>query len=387
MHTDPEYSSPVASLLASLTAIDSTNPDLVPGGVGEAAVARHIAAWARTVGLEATIQPVADGRPNVVVTARGTGGGRSLMFNGHTDVVDSRGMRAPFEPRIENGRMYGRGTYDMKGGLAAALIAAQRAAASKLRGDVHVSCVVDEEVASIGSQAVVRDMARWPADAVVVVEPTEEELVVAHKGFVWIDVETHGRAAHGSRPDLGIDAIARMGWVLTGVGHLDRRLRARPSHARLGSGSVHASLISGGQELSSYPAKCLLQIERRTVPGESVDVVRAEIEALLAAAAHDDPDFSADLRIGLHREPFEVDADGALVRTLQRLAPAHLGHALSLAGAAYWADSALFSAAGIPTVLLGPRGAGAHADVEWVDLDSVARCCDLYAQLATEWCK
>jgi acetylornithine deacetylase len=375
-----------AALLASLVSIDSTNPDLVPGGAGEARVVQRIAAWAHDAGLAVTLQPVVDGRPNVVVTARGTGGGRSLMFNGHTDVVDSRGMRAPFEPHIENGRMYGRGTYDMKGGLAAALIAAQRAAALKLRGDVHVSCVVDEEVASIGSQAVVREMPRWPADAVVVVEPTEEELVVAHKGFVWLDVETHGRAAHGSRPDLGIDAIAKMGWVLAGVGHLDRRLRAHPTHRRLGSGSVHASLIAGGQELSSYPAKCLLQIERRTVPGETVDVVRAEFEALLAAAAHDDPDFAAELRIGLHREPFAVAEDSALVRALQRLAPSHLGHELALAGAAYWADSALFASAGIPAVLLGPRGAGAHADEEWVDLRSVERCCDLYTALAAEWC-
>ena len=374
------------SLLSSLLSIDSTNPDLVPGGVGEAAVAQCIVEWAHPVGLEATVQQVVPGRPNVVITARGSGGGRSLMFNGHTDVVDSSGMTAPFSPRIENGRMYGRGAYDMKGGLTAALIAAQRAKSLSLRGDVHVSCVVDEEVASIGSQAVVREMERWPADVVVVVEPTDEELVVAHKGFVWLEVETRGRAAHGSRPDLGVDAIAKMGWVLSGIGHLDRRLRAHPSHKHLGSGSVHASLISGGQEMSSYPAKCRLQVERRTVPGEDVALAQNELHALFATAAHDDPDFHAELRVVLHRAPFEVAEDADLVRALQRLAPAHLGHPLTLAGAAYWADSALFQSAGIPTVLLGPRGAGAHADVEWVDLDSVSRCCDLYTALATEMC-
>ncbi|MCX6018752.1 MAG: M20/M25/M40 family metallo-hydrolase [Chloroflexi bacterium] len=333
------------SLLSSLLSIDSTNPDLVPGGVGEAAVAQCIVEWAHTVGLEATVQQVVPGRPNVVITARGSGGGRSLMFNGHTDVVDSSGMTAPFSPRIENGRMYGRGAYDMKGGLTAALIAAQRAKSLSLRGDVHVSCVVDEEVASIGSQAVVREMERWPADVVVVVEPTDEELVVAHKGFVWLEVETRGRSAHGSRP-----------------------------------------VISGGQEMSSYPAKCRLQVERRTVPGEDVALAQNELHALFATAAHDDPDFHAELRVVLHRAPFEVAEDADLVRALQRLAPAHLGHPLTLAGAAYWADSALFQSAGIPTVLLGPRGAGAHADVEWVDLDSVSRCCDLYTALATEMC-
>jgi acetylornithine deacetylase len=373
-------------LLSSLLSIDSTNPDLVPGGAGEGDAAQYIFHWALAHGLEAVMQRVAPGRPNVVVTARGTGGGRSLMFNGHTDVVDSRGMTDPFVPRVDGNRMYGRGAYDMKGGLAAALIAAQRAKSLALRGDVHVSCVVDEEVASIGSQAIVREIARWPADAVVVVEPTEELLLVAHKGFVWLDVETHGRAAHGSRPDLGIDAIAKMGWVLSGIGHLDRRLRAHPSHEYLGSGSIHASLISGGQELSSYPAKCRLQIERRTIPGENIEHVRAEIQSILDAAAYDDDDFSAELHVGLHREPFAIAPDNDLVRALQHLAPQHLGHELTLAGGAFWADSALFHAAGIPTVLLGPRGAGAHADVEWVDLDSVARCCDLYTALAMDMC-
>jgi len=374
------------SLLSSLVGIDSTNPDLVPGGAGEGDAAQFIMRWAQAHGLEAVMQQVAPGRPNVIVSARGSGGGRSLMFNGHTDVVDSSRMSDPFTTRIEGRRLHGRGAYDMKGGLAAALSAVQRAAALGLRGDVHVSCVVDEEVASIGSQAIVGEMQRWPADAVVVVEPTEEHLLIAHKGFVWLDVETHGRAAHGSRPDLGVDAIAKMGWVLSGIGHLDRRLRAHPSHEYLGSGSIHASLISGGQELSSYPARCRVQIERRTVPGESVDQVRDEIQAILDAAACDDDDFSATLRVGLHREPFAVSPDAALVRTLQRLAPQHLGHELAPAGAAFWADSALFHAAGIPTVLLGPCGAGAHADVEWVDLDSLTRCCDLYTALAVEWC-
>ena len=269
---------------------------------------------------------------------------------------------------MEDGRLYGRGSYDMKGALAAAMLAASRA--RNLRGDVIVTAVADEEVASVGTEAVVRGIEAYAA---IVCEPTEEQVCIAHKGFVAFELETRGVAAHGSRPDLGIDAIARMGRVLVGIEELDARLRAAPSHPLLASGSVHASLIEGGQEYSSYPERCLLSGERRTVPGETVEQVEAELRALLGS-------LDGSARVVFSRQPFEIAPDEPLVELIRR----HAGGAI--AGAAFWADSALLAAAGIPTVLFGPRGAGAHTEEEWVELASVERCADVYLAVAEEFC-
>ena len=376
----------LVQLLSDLVSIDSVNPDLVRGGAGEGAVARFIADWARANGLRAEISEAAPGRPNVVVTAAGTGGGRTLMLNGHMDVVGVTGMDAPFTPRIADGRLYGRGAYDMKAGVAASLITAKRAAALGLRGDVVVACVADEEVASIGSQAIAAQIARWNPDAVVVTEPTELEMIIAHKGFVWFEIETHGVAAHGSRPQLGVDAIAKMGAVLVEIERLDRRLRSGPRHDFLGTGSIHASLIQGGQELSSYPAQCVLGLERRYVPGETAASTTAELQSIVDGLAMLDPQFDATLRPGLTRPPFGIAPDAPLVRMLSRHAQAVTGSALTLAGASFWADAALFAAAGVPTVMFGPRGEGAHAAVEWVELASVAQCAEIYTRLAVEVC-
>src|SRR5579859_3808023 len=259
-------------LLRQLVAIDSVNPDLVPGGAGEGNIARFVAEWLKRAGLEVIVDEVAPGRPNIVGIARGSGGGRSLLLNAHMDTVGVTGMERPHDPYIENNRLYGRGAFDMKGGLAAIMMAGATARRRGLRGDVIVTAVVDEEFASIGTEAIVR---QWRADAAIVTEPTELDICTAHKGFAWFTVETQGVAAHGSRPDLGVDAIVEMGKVLVGLEELDLALRAASPHRLLGTGSVHASLIEGGQELSSYPERCTLSIERRTIPGETMQRVEA----------------------------------------------------------------------------------------------------------------
>jgi acetylornithine deacetylase len=363
--------SEVAELARSLVAIDSANPDLVPGGAGEAEVAHAVAAWLERAGLDVTVEEAAPGRPNVVGVARGTGGGRTLLLNAHTDTVGTDAMQDPREARLESGRLWGRGAYDMKGSLAAIMLAGARAAELGLRGDVVVAAVVDEEVASIGTTALVE---RWRADAAIVAEPTEERVCVAHKGFVAFEIETRGRAAHGSRPDLGIDAIARMGHVLVGIERLDGELRADPRHPLLASGSIHASLIEGGQEYSSYPARCLLRGERRTIPGETQAQVEAELLGLVG-------DVDARIATPFVRDPFEVGEDEPVVDGVRR----HAG-AESVFGVPFWADSALLAAAGIPTVVFGPSGDGAHAEVEWVDVASLERCLDVYTAVAREFC-
>jgi len=224
------------------------------------------------------------------------------MLNAHLDTVGVEGMDRPHEPRIEGGRLYGRGAYDMKSGLAAILLAGARAAKAGLPGDVIVACVADEEVASLGTEAV---LGSWRADASIVTEPTELDVCIAHRGFAWAEIETHGRAAHGSRPELGEDAIVKMGPILTRLGELDQKLRAHPTHPLLEGGSIHASLISGGQELSSYPAGCRLQLERRTIPGETREMLERELGELVGG--------EAGFQLGISREPFEVGEDEPIV--------------------------------------------------------------------------
>jgi acetylornithine deacetylase len=348
------------------------NPSLVPGGAGEAEIARVVAAWAAAAGLDARVLEETPGRPSVLVRARGAGGGRTLLLCAHTDTVGVDGMAAPHVPRVDGDRLHGRGAYDMKAGLAAALVACRELAGEGLAGDVVVAAVADEEHASLGVQEVLRAV---DAGAAIVTEPTELELVVAHKGFVWAEIEVAGRAAHGSRPHLGVDAIVKAGPILTGLGALDTALGER-THPLLGRGSVHASRIAGGIELSSYPPRCVLALERRTLPGETAAGVEAELAALLDACRAADPGLAATQRTLLVREPFEVDRDAEIVGAVHAAAAEALPAPPAIGGASYWADAALIAAAGIPTVMFGPGGEGAHAVEEWVsisDTEAVTR--------------
>lgn len=387
--------------LAAMVATDSTNPDLVPGGAGEAEIARLIAGWLRDLDLEVRVEDARPGRPNVVARLPGRrpgrsaggacaagrrGGGRSLMLNGHTDTVGTAAMAVPpHEPRREGGRLYGRGAFDMKGGLAAMLwAAAALAAGPRPAGDVVWAFVADEEHQSAGTEAV---LASVRTDAAVVLEPTGLGLGVAHKGFVWASVETTGRAAHGSRPDLGVDAIAMLGPVLTGIARLDREVLPRRQHPLLGRPSVHASLIRGGQELSSYPDRARLDLEWRTLPGDPPEAVQAALDEIRRKAQAQHPGFQATVRVDFHRPGLETPPDHPVAATLRDAAARVLGMPPPLFGAAYWLDAALLSAAGIPTVFFGTGGEGAHAAVEWVPEADVLRCGRILVEAARAWCE
>jgi acetylornithine deacetylase len=371
-------------LTSQLIAIESVNPDLVPGGAGEAAAARFVQGWLDARGFSTHWLEGTPGRPSVVGVLRGSGGGRSLLLNGHLDTVTLAGYAGePLLPRLAGEQLHGRGSYDMKSGVAAMLIAAERAARQGLHGDLIVACVADEENASLGSQELV---AQFHADAAIVTEPTELQLVTAHKGFVWATLTTHGLAAHGSRPDLGVDAIAKMGRALLKIEQLGAALRAGPAHPLLGSGSIHASIIAGGAERSSYPASCTLEIERRTIPGENAATLRAELEALISACVAEDPAFRASLAIGLERAPFETPADAAILNTLRGCAAAVLGQPPAEQGVSYWADAALLGGAGIPTVMFGVAGAGAHAATEYVELQSLGQLAEILAATIVTFC-
>ncbi len=373
---------PTLRLLRDLVALDSVNPSLVPGAAGEAAVAVRLADELRGIGLDVELTEVQPGRPNVVGVLEGREPGRTLMFCGHLDTVGVEGMDRPFDPVERDGRLYGRGAQDMKGGVAAMVGAARQLAGSLARGRLVVAGVVDEEYASVGAEALVR---RWRADAAVVTEPTDLQIAVAHKGFAWIDIETRGRAAHGSRPQEGRDAIMHMGRVLARLEALDRALQARPPQPLVGTASLHASTIQGGRERSSYPDRCGLQVERRTVAGETGELALAEVERVLAELRAEDPEFEATARLTFSRPPYAMAADHELVRTLAGVLEAQ-GREPVIAGMSFWTDAAILGESGIPSVLFGPGGAGLHGMDEQVRLDDVFACRDALAALARAFC-
>lgn len=363
-------------LLEQLVAIDSVNPTLVPGGAGEAEIGRFVAVWLEEHGVETEYEELAPSRANVVGRVRGSGGGRSLLLNAHMDTVGLGGPDGALTSRVEGNRLYGRGSYDMKGSLAAIMLVAAAATELELSGDLIVTAVADEEALSIGSERIAETVR---ADAAIVTEPTGLGVAVAHRGFVWLELETRGRAEHGSRYDLGIDAIARMGPPLVALAELDSRLEeAGEIHPLLGRPSVHASLIEGGTELSTYPDRCLLKIERRTLPGETVELVENQLRQLAPDAA---------VRSTFSRDPLETPPESPIVEVLTRNASAVLGSPPALIGVPFWTDAALFAAAGVPTVCFGPGGEGAHADAEWVDLEHVERLVEILLSTAREFCR
>ena len=379
---------PTLRLLKQLIAIDSINPSLVPGAAGEAAIARALVEEFRGIGLTVDVQEVMPGRPNVVGVLEGRAPGRSLMYCGHIDTVGVSGMTRPFDPAERDGRIYGRGSQDMKAGVAAMIGAARVVAESGglASGKLIIACVVDEEHASIGADALVT---KWRADGGVVTEPTDLRVAIAHKGFEWVQIETEGRAAHGSRPREGRDAIRLMGRVLAGLDALDRELQSRSPHPLLGTASLHASLIDGGHELSSYPDRCHLQMERRTIPGEAPNSAGREVQALLDRLSAEDPDFKALSRVMFARSPHELAPDHELPQMLLRSLAALSASPAPPApiGMSFWTDAAVLSEAGIPSILFGPTGAGLHSIEEWVEINSVLTCRDALVTLARDWCR
>jgi acetylornithine deacetylase len=366
---------PIVQLASDLVAIDSVNPSLVPGGAGEGSVADFLAAWLRRAGFDVELTEVAPGRPNVVALANGSGRGPTRLLCGHTDTVGVEGMTAPFDPVVRDGRLYGRGSQDMKGGLAAMMTAA----ADWLSGGRHgagrviVAAVADEEYASLGADAFA---AGWRADEAVITEPTDLAIGVAHKGFSCAEITVHGRAAHGSRPRDGRDAIMAMGRVLGRLETLDRLLQSSAPHARLGVASLHAGRIHGGTELSVYPARAVLEMERRTLPGEPLDVAVSELQAIAREIAIEDPEFHADVRLLLARAAYETPSDALVIDRMASAVRARLGDA-RVEGVSFWTDAAILGAAGTPTVLFGPRGAGLHSQEEHVVVDDLSACADV----------
>jgi acetylornithine deacetylase len=382
-HIDQDY---LYQTLMNLVRLNSINPSLVPNGAGEANIAAYVAATLSQLGLSVDVHEVAARRPNVIGTLKGQGGGKSLLLNAHMDTVGIENMPAPFSAEIIDGKLYGRGAYDMKGSLAAMIAAAKAIVDSgaTLSGDVILAAVADEEYASLGTVEVVK---RYQPDAAIVTEPTEMQIALAHKGFIWYEVEVIGKAAHGSRPQLGIDANMKMGKLLGELEKLERELRGRPGHPLIGPPTLHASMIKGGTSMSVIADRCVLSIERRTLPGEAEEQATAELQTLIDRVAETDRDFHATLKRTLLRDPFSVDEDAPIVRALDRAYMQSVGKLPKHAGVSFWTDAALHAAAGTDTIVFGPHGEGAHAVEEWVDLQTVEDAAMTYAQTALIYCR
>ena len=374
---------PAIRLLRELVAINSINPTLVPGAPGEAAVADAIAIEMRRIGLDVIVDDIAPGRPNVVGVVEGRRPGPTVLLCGHTDTVGVAGMPDPFTPVERDGRLYARGAQDMKGGVAAMIDAARVVAAEGLNaGRLVIAAVVDEEHSSIGADALVKT---WRADAAIVTEPTSLAVIIGHKGFAWVEIEVEGRAAHGSIPAEGQDAIVRLGRVLARLEVLDRALQARSPHPLVGTGSLHASRIEGGREWSSYPDHAVLQMERRTLPGESERCALEEVQEILRNLVADDPTFRGSARHLFSRPAYEVSSDHPLPGAVAAAVTRTTGVKARTGGASFWTDAAILGTAGIPAVLFGPGGAGLHSTEEYVNVADVVVCRDALAAFVRQW--
>jgi acetylornithine deacetylase len=381
IETSLSYCNPmdVIKLLTQLVQSPSVNPSLDATSLGEKEIALFIADWCQYAGLEVYVEEVVINRPNVVAIAKGSGGGKTLLLNAHTDTVGVTGMLEPFEARVTDNKLFGRGALDMKAGLAAAMVATAKAKKMNLRGSVILTAVIDEEHSSLGTEAV---MQHYRPDAAIVTEPSWLNLCLAHRGFAVLEVEVYGKAVHTSQPQLGVNAITQTGKLLAAIEAFDKSLQHREKHKLLGVGSLQATLIQGGQELFTVPAFCKVTVERRTLPGETQRSVEGDMQEMVRELESSDKYLRATFKTLLYRDAYEVSENEAIVQ----LAKKHLPSA-SITGAPYWMDSALLGAKGIPTLVLGPGGGGMHSSEEWVNLQDVSKLTGVLGSIVKEFCQ
>jgi acetylornithine deacetylase len=373
------------ALARALLRIDSRNPSLAPDGPGESACVTLLRDVLDAWGFRTEVHDAAPGRPNLLARVGAARGGAKLMLSGHVDVVGVDGMtHAPFDAVERDGRLYGRGAADMKGGIGAMCAAAWQAARTELAGEIVVAVAADEEYESVGTGVMLERGVR--ADAAIVGEPTRLEVMPAHRGFVWIEIVVTGRAAHGSRWDLGIDAIRLAGLLLAELDRVDAEELPARTHPLLGRASLHASTIEGGIGMSTYPDRCVLRIERRTLPGETGEDAVAEVRRACAAVRARRPELAAEVSLLMAQGPSDVATDAPVVRALED-ALRERGEGVRVTGMSAWTDAALLNAAGIPAICFGPGDISlAHAAEEYIPLLEIDRATSVLATLARRWC-
>jgi acetylornithine deacetylase len=382
----------LVDLLTRLIATNSVNPTLVSGAPGERAITDYVSRWLSERGVTVTEVPCADSpadRPSLLCRVAGTGGGRSLMLYAHTDTVGVEGMASPFTAALRDTALHGRGACDMKGSLAAIMRVAATAAERPCAGDLWLMIVADEESDSRGAEAVLGHLAQEGVrpDGCLVTEPSDLRVMLGHRGFATGTLVTRGRAAHTAHRDQGVDAVAMMARLIVALEELDTRLHAGPGHPRLGHGAVVVTLVRGGSELFTYPADCEAQFVWRTLPGQTRAALTGELEHIFSTAKERDPRFNAAVAWRLWREPMLLDENAPLTQAVTEAARQELGRDVAVCGAPWWTDGALIQAAGIPTVIFGPRGGGMHAADEWVDIEGLERFEHILVNVTRSFCE
>jgi acetylornithine deacetylase len=374
------------ALTQALTRIDSRNPTLAPESAGERAIAVELSALLSQWGFETSLQESAPGRPNVVARV-GPPDTPALLLAGHLDTVGVEGMtHAPWSGEITGECLYGRGSCDMKAGVAAMSVAALRASeevGEEARRQIIIAVVTDEEYESLGMRALIAG--GISAEQAIITEPTRLAICPAHRGFVWAEIDFKGRAAHGSRYDIGVDAIRHAAFVLAELDRFETEVLTSRTHPLLGRASLHASTISGGIGMSTYPDRCTVAIERRTLPGENTDEVMSQFIDACERVKTRHPQLNADVRLLTAQAPSDVEAGAAVVRILERALTAE-GRPAPVEGLSAWTDAALLNEAGIPTVCFGPGDIGlAHAAEEYVPVREIETAAAVLTRVAVEW--
>lgn len=360
----------IEKLLSGLVSCNSVNPAW-PGGPGEVQVCDFILRVLSSAGLSPEKHEIKPGRINIVCTIPGSNKGSGIMINGHVDVVGIEGMDHPFSLRKEGDKFFGRGAYDMKGGVAIMLAISKACSALRPPYDVHLTFVCDEEDLSIGMEHLMNNwlnsLEEKPFGAIIL-EPTEEQIGICHKGFGWYEIVVNGKAAHGSRPEEGIDAIPPLGAVINEISAIDEELSTNDPHPLLGHSSIHVGTLIGGTNLPVIAAESRINWERRILPNEKDHNLNLEFERIISAGKRPSDELRVQGKKLFFRSPMETSKSSEIVRRLSEAVPN-----AKFAGMSYWADSALSTAEGIPSILYGPIGHGAHAIDEWVSASSLER--------------
>lgn len=372
-------------ILTGMVKINSVNPGLVPNAPGEKEIVEYIAHHLSQIGIETVIDEIDNNRYNVTGVIKGSGDGKSLMFNGHTDTVSVEKMENPFSAEISDGKLYGRGSYDMKGGLAAMLTAAKALVESKieLKGDLVLAFVADEEYDSKGTEKLLEKII---TDGAIVTEPSDLNVCIGHRGFGLFEITTTGKVAHGGRPDEGIDANMQMGKVLNELKHLSDELNNMEPNPLLGKPSLHVPVINGGTEPFTYSGECKITVEWRSVPGDTSKEVLDKLHKIIQKLSDEDEKFNASIKKVMWRDPFETNKSNEIVKCLAGSVKNVTGKEPNYIGHNWWEDSGLIGEQGIDTVIIGPEGAGLHTENEWVEINSVLMLSEILLKTAVEYC-
>lgn len=369
--------SPVVQTLASLVRLNSVNPNY-RGGPGE----REIATWIRRFfeqrGIEVWEQEALPNRPNVIARLRGRDPSRRIILEAHMDTVSVQGMTiSPFDPRIDDGKLFGRGSCDTKAGLASMMHAMASLQDDGIQPpcDVWLAAVIDEEFAFRGVVKLCNDLT---GDAAVVAEPTDMRAVIASKGVLRWRITVRGRAAHSSKPHLGVNAINHMARVILALEEDHRRLAAHV-HPLLGPATINVGVIQGGVQVNFVPDTCTIEVDRRLLPGETVAGVLGHYRQVLDELQRKSPTLEAVMEPPmLVDDPLETSAESAPARLASTLL-AEMGLAPEPVGVPFGSDASKLSGKGIPSIIVGPGSIDqAHAAVEFVELAQVERAFEFY---------